>query len=51
VVYYVIMLALFMNSSCKEVLRCLMEGLQWLSVRIPMMPPRYSEMKPPGIPI
>jgi Insertion element 4 transposase N-terminal/Transposase DDE domain len=31
VVYYVIMLALFMNSSCKEVLRCLLEGLQWLS--------------------
>jgi hypothetical protein len=30
-VYYVITLALFMNSSCKEVLRCLLEGLQWLS--------------------
>src|SRR5271168_5147833 len=30
VVYYVIALALFMNSSCREVLRCLLEGLQWL---------------------
>jgi len=31
VVYYVIALALYMNSSCKEVLRCLLEGLRWLS--------------------
>jgi len=31
VVYYVIALALFMNVSCKEVLRCLLEGVQWLS--------------------
>jgi hypothetical protein len=30
VVYYVIALALYMNSSCREVLRCLLEGLQWL---------------------
>jgi hypothetical protein len=30
VVYYVIALALFMNSSTREVLRCLVEGLQWL---------------------
>ena len=30
-VYYVIALALFMNSSCREVLRCLLEGVQWLS--------------------
>jgi len=29
-VYYVIALALFMNSSCREVLRCLLEGLHWL---------------------
>ena len=29
-VYYVIALALFMNASCREVLRCLLEGLQWL---------------------
>lgn len=36
VVYYVIALALFMNSSCREVLRCLLEGLQWL--RDPLAP-------------
>ena len=31
VVYYVIALALYMQSSYREVLRCLLEGLQWLS--------------------
>ena len=31
VVYYVITLALFMNASCREVLRCRLEGVQWLS--------------------
>jgi hypothetical protein len=30
VVYYVIALALFMRSSYREVLRCLLEGVQWL---------------------
>lgn len=30
VVYYVIALALYMQSSYKEVLRCLLEGVQWL---------------------
>lgn len=30
VVYCVIALALFMHSSCREVLRCLLEGIQWL---------------------
>jgi hypothetical protein len=30
VVYYVIALALYMQSSYREVLRCLFEGLQWL---------------------
>lgn len=30
VVYYVIALALYMQSSCREVLRCLLEGIQWL---------------------
>jgi hypothetical protein len=30
VVYYVIALALYMQSSYREVLRCLMEGIQWL---------------------
>jgi Insertion element 4 transposase N-terminal/Transposase DDE domain len=30
VVYYVIALALYMQSSCREVLRCLFEGVQWL---------------------
>jgi thymidylate kinase len=30
VMYYVIALALFMRSSYREVLRCLLEGVQWL---------------------
>jgi hypothetical protein len=37
VVYYVIALALYMHSSYREVLRCLLEGIQWLldpSVRV-----------------
>ena len=37
VVYYVIALALYMQSSYREVLRCLVEGMQWLrdpSVRV-----------------
>ena len=31
VVYYAIALALYMGSSTREVLRCLLEGLRWLS--------------------
>lgn len=31
VVYYVIALALYMQSSYREVLRCLLEGLHWLT--------------------
>ena len=31
VVYYVIALALYMQASYREVLRCLMEGAQWLA--------------------
>ncbi len=31
IVYYVIALALYMQSSYREVRRCLLEGLQWLS--------------------
>src|SRR6202521_4660353 len=31
VVYYVIALALYMQSSYREVLRCLLEGIQWLT--------------------
>jgi len=31
VVYYVIALALFMQVSYREVLRCLLEGLEWLA--------------------
>jgi hypothetical protein len=31
VVYYVIGLALYMQSSYREVLRCLLEGIQWLA--------------------
>ena len=30
VVYYVIALALYRQSSYREVLRCLLEGMQWL---------------------
>src|SRR6202163_2821023 len=30
VVYYVIALALYMHSSYREVLRCLLEGVHWL---------------------
>lgn len=30
VIYYVIALSLYMNSSYREVLRCLMEGIRWL---------------------
>src|ERR1043166_4511471 len=30
VVYYVIALALYMQSSYREVLRCLLEGIKWL---------------------
>src|ERR1019366_7998748 len=30
VVYYVIALGLYMQSSYREVLRCLLEGIQWL---------------------
>jgi len=30
IVYYVIALALYMRSSTREVLRCLLEGVQWL---------------------
>ena len=31
VVYYVVALALYMQSSYREVLRCLLEGIQWLA--------------------
>lgn len=30
VIYYVIALALYMRSSYREVLRCMLEGVQWL---------------------
>jgi hypothetical protein len=33
VVYYVIALALYMQASYREVLRCLLEGIQWLKAR------------------
>lgn len=29
-VYYVIALSIYMHSSCREVLRCLLEGVRWL---------------------
>ena len=40
VVYYVIALALYMQSSYREVLRCLLEGLQWLMD--PALTPRVA---------
>ena len=33
-VYFVIALALYMQSSYREVLRCLLEGIQWLAGRM-----------------
>ena len=33
VVYYAIALGLYMQSSYREVLRCLLEGVQWLLIR------------------
>ncbi len=39
VVYYVIALSLYMQVSCPEVLRCLLEGLRWLhGQEIPAIP-------------
>ena len=38
VVYYVIALSLYMQVSCREVLRCLLEGLEWLSKSAPRVP-------------
>ena len=32
VVYYVIAMTLYMQVSCREVLRCLLEGIRWLMV-------------------
>lgn len=40
VVYYVIALALYMQSSYREVLRCLVEGLHWLAD--PSLAPRVA---------
>jgi Insertion element 4 transposase N-terminal/Transposase DDE domain len=40
VIYYVIALALYMQSSYREVLRCLMEGLHWLAD--PSLAPRVA---------
>lgn len=37
-VYYVICLCLFMQVSCQEVLRCLLEGLQWLGADMRKVP-------------
>lgn len=36
VVYYVLALSLYMQSSSREVLRCLLEGLQWLQLGAPI---------------
>ena len=33
-VYYVLALALYMEVSCGEVLRCLLEGLEWLGLPV-----------------
>jgi hypothetical protein len=40
VVYYVVALALYMQSSYREVLRCLLEGIQWL--RDPALPVKVA---------
>jgi hypothetical protein len=40
VVYYVIAMALYMQSSYREVLRCLLEGVHWLSG--PSLAPRVT---------
>lgn len=40
VVYYAIALALYMQSSYREVLRCLLEGLEWLMD--PVLTPRVA---------
>ncbi len=40
VVYYVIALALYMGSSYREVLRCLLEGIEWL--RSPAAPSKVA---------
>jgi hypothetical protein len=40
VVYYVIALALYMQSSYREVLRCLLEGVEWLSASA--VPPKIT---------
>ncbi len=37
-VYYVIALALYMQVATREVLRCLLEGLQWLALPGPRVP-------------
>lgn len=36
VVYYVLALSLYMQASSREVLRCLLEGLQWLRLGAPV---------------
>ncbi len=38
VVYYVITLALYMQASYREVLRCLLEGLQWMATPATRLP-------------
>ena len=49
VVYYVLAMALYMNSSCREVLRCLLEGLQWLRDPFaPLEPAGKSAISQPG---
>ena len=35
-VYYVIVMALFRSVSAREVLRCLLDGLRWLSPQLPV---------------
>jgi len=38
VVYYILAMGLYMNCACREVLRCLLEGLQWLRGPLPDCP-------------
>src|SRR5450432_2868834 len=53
VVYYVIALALYMRSSYCEVLRCLLEGVQWLldpsvTVNVAGQVGHFPGAEPPG---
>jgi hypothetical protein len=45
-VYYVIALALYMGSSTREVLRCLLEGLRWGTVNPTGLRTKFGNFRP-----